>query len=117
VTGAARGLGRAVCERLAEDGVQIVGVDIGRQIATVDYALSDAGALDDTAGINTPMIVNEAASAFMTEHPEFSSSVHPALPLSIMEPRDVSEAIVWLVSDAARYVTGVALPVDAGCAL
>jgi NAD(P)-dependent dehydrogenase (short-subunit alcohol dehydrogenase family) len=32
-------------------------------------------------------------------------------------PRDVSEAMVWLVSDAARYVTGVALPVDAGCAL
>jgi (+)-trans-carveol dehydrogenase len=34
-----------------------------------------------------------------------------------MEPRDVSEAILWLVSDSARYVTGVALPVDAGCAL
>jgi NAD(P)-dependent dehydrogenase (short-subunit alcohol dehydrogenase family) len=27
---------------------------------------------------------------------------------------DVSNAIVWLVSDAARYVTGVTLPVDAG---
>ncbi|MDT7675047.1 MAG: hypothetical protein QOD82_2949, partial [Pseudonocardiales bacterium] len=27
---------------------------------------------------------------------------------------DVSNAIAWLVSDEARYVTGVALPVDAG---
>jgi NAD(P)-dependent dehydrogenase (short-subunit alcohol dehydrogenase family) len=26
----------------------------------------------------------------------------------------LSEAIVWLVSDAARYITGVQLPVDAG---
>jgi NAD(P)-dependent dehydrogenase (short-subunit alcohol dehydrogenase family) len=69
------------------------------------------------AGINTPMLVNEAANAFMAENTEFTSSVHPALPVHMMEPRDVSEAIVWLASDAARYVTGVALPVDAGCAL
>jgi SDR family mycofactocin-dependent oxidoreductase len=69
------------------------------------------------AGINTPMIVNNAASDFMSENPEFTASVHPALPVGFMEPRDISEAILWLVSDAARYVTGVALPVDAGCAL
>ncbi|MEF8801045.1 MAG: mycofactocin-coupled SDR family oxidoreductase [Halolamina sp.] len=31
-----------------------------------------------------------------------------------MEPRDISEAYMWLSSDAARYVTGIALPVDAG---
>jgi NAD(P)-dependent dehydrogenase (short-subunit alcohol dehydrogenase family) len=27
---------------------------------------------------------------------------------------DISNAIVWLASEEARYVTGVALPVDAG---
>ena len=27
---------------------------------------------------------------------------------------DISNAILWLVSDDARYVTGVTLPVDAG---
>jgi NAD(P)-dependent dehydrogenase (short-subunit alcohol dehydrogenase family) len=32
----------------------------------------------------------------------------------MIEPVDVSNAIVWLVSDDARYITGVALPVDAG---
>lgn len=31
-----------------------------------------------------------------------------------VEPIDVSNAVAWLVSDEARYVTGVALPVDAG---
>jgi len=31
-----------------------------------------------------------------------------------IEPEDVAEAVAWLVSDAARYITGVALPVDAG---
>src|SRR2546429_4851613 len=34
-----------------------------------------------------------------------------------VEPTDVSEALVWLASDAARYVTGVVLPVDAGTTL
>ena len=31
-----------------------------------------------------------------------------------MELSDISNAIAWLVSEEARYVTGVALPVDAG---
>jgi NAD(P)-dependent dehydrogenase (short-subunit alcohol dehydrogenase family) len=37
-----------------------------------------------------------------------------ALPVELVEPSDVTNAILWLVSDRARYVTGVALPVDAG---
>jgi NAD(P)-dependent dehydrogenase (short-subunit alcohol dehydrogenase family) len=32
----------------------------------------------------------------------------------MVDPRDVSEAYLWLSSDAARYVTGISLPVDAG---
>ena len=28
--------------------------------------------------------------------------------------QDVTEAVLWLVSPRARYVTGVAIPVDAG---
>ncbi len=30
------------------------------------------------------------------------------------QPEEVSEAIVWLLSDAASFVTGIALPVDGG---
>lgn len=37
-----------------------------------------------------------------------------ALPIQWVEPVDISNAILWLVSDEARYVTGVQLPVDAG---
>lgn len=36
------------------------------------------------------------------------------LPIDWLEPRDVSEVIRWLASDEARYLTGVAVPVDAG---
>jgi NAD(P)-dependent dehydrogenase (short-subunit alcohol dehydrogenase family) len=31
-----------------------------------------------------------------------------------VDPVDVSKAVLYLASDDARYITGVALPVDAG---
>ncbi|MET0198033.1 MAG: SDR family oxidoreductase, partial [Rhodococcus fascians] len=37
-----------------------------------------------------------------------------ALPIEWVEPVDISNAIAFLVSDDARYITGVQLPVDAG---
>lgn len=40
-----------------------------------------------------------------------------ALDIPWMEPIDVSNAIAWLVSDDARYVTGIQLPVDGGTLL
>jgi SDR family mycofactocin-dependent oxidoreductase len=65
-------------------------------------------------GVNTPMIVNDAVQAFMAQDPSLSNSLGNALPVDMVEPVDISNAIVWLVSDDARYVTGVILPVDAG---
>jgi SDR family mycofactocin-dependent oxidoreductase len=40
-------------------------------------------------------------------------SLH-ALPVPQIPARDVSNAVLFLASDDARYITGVALPVDAG---
>ncbi|HSS09917.1 MAG TPA: mycofactocin-coupled SDR family oxidoreductase [Acidimicrobiales bacterium] len=37
-----------------------------------------------------------------------------ALPIPWMDPRDISNAVLFLASDEARYITGVALPIDAG---
>jgi SDR family mycofactocin-dependent oxidoreductase len=37
-----------------------------------------------------------------------------ALPIPWVEPVDISNAVLWLASDEARYVTGVVLPIDAG---
>lgn len=36
------------------------------------------------------------------------------LPIPWVEARDISNAVLWLASDEARYVTGVTLPIDAG---
>jgi NAD(P)-dependent dehydrogenase (short-subunit alcohol dehydrogenase family) len=36
------------------------------------------------------------------------------LPVPAVEPRDISNGILYLVADSGRYVTGTTLPVDAG---
>jgi NAD(P)-dependent dehydrogenase (short-subunit alcohol dehydrogenase family) len=36
------------------------------------------------------------------------------MPVGVLDPEDISNAVAFLVSDQARYITGVMLPVDAG---
>ena len=36
------------------------------------------------------------------------------MPEAWVEPSDISEAVLYLVADSGRYVTGVELPVDLG---
>jgi SDR family mycofactocin-dependent oxidoreductase len=43
-----------------------------------------------------------------------SQGMH-TLPIPWVKPRDISNALLFLASDEARYITGVPLPVDAGC--
>jgi SDR family mycofactocin-dependent oxidoreductase len=66
-------------------------------------------------GVNTPMIVNEAIQRQLaTREAAGAETLKNLLPVEMVEPVDISNAVLWLVSDAARYVTGVTLPVDAG---
>jgi SDR family mycofactocin-dependent oxidoreductase len=66
-------------------------------------------------GVDTPMLVG--FHEWVAEQPvslmkEGMGNLLPGVP--VIQPEDVSNAIAWLVSDAARYVTGITLPVDAG---
>jgi SDR family mycofactocin-dependent oxidoreductase len=65
-------------------------------------------------GVMTPMIANEKFGAWIQDHPEIADRMMNILPVPALEPRDVSNAIAWLVSDEGKYVTGIELPVDAG---
>lgn len=72
--------------------------------------------------VDTPMIDNvETRELFLpgVDNPsrEVASELMKglnALPVPWIEDIDVSNAALWLASDEARYVTGVALPIDAG---
>ncbi len=39
------------------------------------------------------------------------------IPIPWIEPEDVSNAVLFLASDESRFITGIALPVDAGALL
>jgi NAD(P)-dependent dehydrogenase (short-subunit alcohol dehydrogenase family) len=65
-------------------------------------------------GVNTPMVVNDAMLEFLQHDPTMGEGMMNALPVDMVEPVDISNAILFLVSDDGRYVTGVTLPVDAG---
>jgi len=72
--------------------------------------------------VDTPMIQNETLyRSFRPDLPNPGRDDVKAgfqtmnlLPIPWVDPVDVSNAVVWLASDAARYITGVTLPVDAG---
>ena len=66
-------------------------------------------------GVDTPMINNEFIRQWLAERADENPvDMGNLLPVPMVQPEDIANAVAWLVSDAARYVTGVALPVDAG---
>lgn len=71
------------------------------------------------SGVDTPMINIDSTRQWLATMSERGAgynvrSLTNALPVAVLEPEDIAEAVLWLVSDSARYVTGVTLPVDAG---
>ena len=64
--------------------------------------------------VRTPMANGGDVSTIVKHVPELASSLTNALPVEAVEAVDVANAVAWLASDDARYITGTVLPVDAG---
>jgi SDR family mycofactocin-dependent oxidoreductase len=65
-------------------------------------------------GVRTPITENDALRGLLTANPEAGTAIANALPVDMIESADVASAVAWLVSDEARYITGITLAVDAG---
>ncbi|WP_262323948.1 mycofactocin-coupled SDR family oxidoreductase [Acidiferrimicrobium sp. IK] len=69
-------------------------------------------------GVASGMTMNDAMAALQAEAiaggDNTISAMRNALPVDILQPSDISDAVAFLVSDQAKYITGVSLPVDAG---
>lgn len=67
-------------------------------------------------GVNSPMIANEAFGRYVQEFPTIAANLQNPLPVpnGLIEPEDVTNLILHLVSDAGRYTTGSTCLVDAG---
>lgn len=70
------------------------------------------------SAVNTPMIMNDAMETYLSQVAisTFSNADARALPVERLESADISNALLYLVTDEGRHVTGVALSVDAGFA-
>ncbi|UGT61978.1 mycofactocin-coupled SDR family oxidoreductase [Nocardia asteroides] len=64
--------------------------------------------------VRTPMAADGDLRAVLERSPQLAHALTNAMPVDLVEPLDVSNAIAWLVSEDARYVTGTVVPVDAG---
>ncbi|MGW6331479.1 mycofactocin-coupled SDR family oxidoreductase [Nocardia rhamnosiphila] len=64
--------------------------------------------------VNTMMAVNPQMMEWAANNPDGGPHLMNPMPVAMLEPRDISAAIAFLASDEAKYITGVAMPVDAG---
>jgi NAD(P)-dependent dehydrogenase (short-subunit alcohol dehydrogenase family) len=64
--------------------------------------------------VDTPMLDHEAAAAGIPREQAVSEWVQEHILERLVTPDEVSDAVLWLSSAAARMITGVALPVDGG---
>jgi SDR family mycofactocin-dependent oxidoreductase len=66
-------------------------------------------------GVNTPMAGGFGAMGerIMNDF-KVGSIFMNSLPVELVEPEDISQAVLFLASDESRYVTGLTMTVDAG---
>jgi SDR family mycofactocin-dependent oxidoreductase len=69
-------------------------------------------------GVASGMTMNAAMAELAAHATEGDggglSAMQNAMPVQILQPEDISDTIAFLVSDQAKWITGVSLPVDAG---
>ena len=66
-------------------------------------------------GVDTPMGTGLGGlEPLINRDPNLGPIFMNTLPVEIVDPRDISNAVLFLASDEARYVTGLEFTVDAG---
>jgi SDR family mycofactocin-dependent oxidoreductase len=113
-----KGLANSVHYNAAKHGVVGIMRSIANEFAQYNIRVNSV----HPTAVNTIMIQNKAVwGLFDPANPDPSRESAAAafqtlnaLPIPWVEPVDISNAVLFLASDEARYITGVTLPVDAG---
>ncbi len=68
-------------------------------------------------GVATGMVMNDTMAALFEAGDTAVSAMQNALPIPVLMPEDIANAVAFLVSDEAKFITGIAWPLDAGFAV
>jgi 3-oxoacyl-[acyl-carrier protein] reductase len=106
VTGAASGIGRAITLRFVRAGTNVLGVD-----RNADGLQETATLGNNLPGlIETPLTIERIAG-----NAWFLDGLLGATPLGRLgQPEDIANAVLFLCSDQASFITGQVLAVDGG---
>ncbi|MER7433327.1 MULTISPECIES: mycofactocin-coupled SDR family oxidoreductase [Pseudonocardia] len=70
------------------------------------------------AGVDTPLVAGLGGmNQFIEQSPTMGPIFMNTMPVEVVDPVDISNAVLYLASDEARYVTGLEMKVDAGCTI
>jgi SDR family mycofactocin-dependent oxidoreductase len=64
------------------------------------------------SGVDTPLTSSAVVQEYWNGHTELAA--HTSRVYQPVDARDISEAVLYLASDASRAVSGISLPVDSG---
>jgi SDR family mycofactocin-dependent oxidoreductase len=68
-------------------------------------------------GVATGMVMNETMGKLLEAGDTAVAAMQNALPIQILMPEDIANAVAFLVSDEAKFITGTTWPLDAGFAV
>ncbi|HXO13059.1 MAG TPA: mycofactocin-coupled SDR family oxidoreductase [Mycobacterium sp.] len=68
-------------------------------------------------GVATGMVMNETMGKLLEANDTAVAAMQNALPIQILMPEDIANAVAFLVSEEAKFITGTAWPLDAGFAV
>jgi NAD(P)-dependent dehydrogenase (short-subunit alcohol dehydrogenase family) len=94
------GLMKAMALEFAPKGIKVTRVCPG--------ALADTGMVEG---------MSAAGPEWLEEMGALTGSWNLFDPTGMLEPQEVTNALLWLASDGAEFITGAALPIDAGFGL
>ena len=113
ITGAARGQGRshATPYVAAKHGVVGIARTMANELASHSIRVNTV----HPTGVQTPMVEGLGGLNPLLERDQLLGPIFMnTLPIESVEARDISNAVLFLASDEARYVTGLEFTVDAG---
>ena len=111
--GAMKGFPLQIPYTAAKYGVTGLTIALANELAAQSIRVNSV----HPTGTPTGMIPSSFGATLGEERPDLIPIFVNAMPTPCIEPVDVSNAVLFLASDEARYITGITLPIDAGATI